>query len=222
MAERAQAQRVQPERVHTQQGRDRRADLLAHAERLFLERGVAETRMVDIAEAAGVAKGLAYWYFDGKEALILAIALDVRERLRQAQLLAVAGVDASLERLYVGTCASVLFIHEHWNLYGIIHSSLSDPRHATALGETSRVHAEDTIEVIEQGQADGTIRADEVPALLAQGNQGVVNHLVLSLQRGQIDGVEVAAHAAARYVVHASAATPELARTAIAAHRADG
>lgn len=215
------AERVQTERVHTQQGRDRRAELLAHAEELFLERGVAETRMVDIAEAAGVAKGLAYWYFDGKEALILAIALDVRDRLRDAQLDAIAGLDAPLEQLYVGTYASVTYIHEHWNLYGIIHSSLSDPRHAAALGETSRVHATDTVAVIEMGQADGSIRPDEDPLLLAQGNQGVVNHVVLSLQRGQIDDVHDAAHAAARYVVHASAATPELARSAIAAHRAD-
>lgn len=207
------------ERVHTQQGVDRRADLLAHAERLFLERGVAETRMADIADAAGVAKGLAYWYFDGKEAILLAIALDVRERLRHAQREAVARLEAPLGRLYVGTVVSVRFIDEHWNLYSMINWALAGPTHAAEMGATSRVHADDSIELIAAGQDDGTIRTDEEPELLAQSHQGVVNHMVMSHQRGLIADVETAANAAARSVVHLSAATPEIARQVIAAHQ---
>jgi AcrR family transcriptional regulator len=206
-------------KVHTQQGEDRRAELLSHAERLFLERGVAETRMVDISEAAGVAKGLAYWYFDSKESLLLAIALDVRERLRQTQREAVAPIEAPLGRLYVGTAESVRFIDEHWNLYSIINWALADPRHAGDMSAASRVHADDSIELIAAGQDDGSIRTDEEPELLAQSHQGIVNHMVMSHQRGLIAGVDTAARAAARSVVHLSAATPELARQVIAAHQ---
>ncbi|MCB0958296.1 MAG: TetR family transcriptional regulator, partial [Acidimicrobiales bacterium] len=36
--------------------------LLDHAAALFAERGFAETRVLDIVGAAGVAKGLFYWY----------------------------------------------------------------------------------------------------------------------------------------------------------------
>ena len=207
-------------RVHTRQGEDRRAELLAHAERLFLERGVPETRMADIADAAGVAKGLTYWYFDGKESILLAIALDVRERLRHTQISATARVPTPLERLYVGTAVSVRFIDEHWNLYSMINWALADPTYAESMGRTSRVHADDSISLITAGQAHGSIRTDEDAVLLAHSHQGIVNHMVLSHQRGLIDELDTAAHAAARAVVHLSAATPELANQVIAAHGA--
>lgn len=204
-------------RVHTQQGEDRRTELLAHAERLFLERGVADTRMVDIADAAGVAKGLAYWYFESKDALLLAIALDVHDRLRHTQLEAVAGLDTPLEQLYVGVAESVKFIDEHWNLFVMIVWALADKNPS---GETSQLHADDSIEIITAGQADGTIRDDEDPLLLAQSHQGIVNHMVMSRQSGLIADVDTASHAAARAIVHLSATTPELARQVIAAHGA--
>jgi AcrR family transcriptional regulator len=206
------------ERAHTQQGEDRRAELLAHAERLFLAHGVAETRMVDIADAAGVAKGLAYWYFDGKESILLAIAEDVHDRLRRTQLAAVAEVESPLEQLYVGVVSAVRFVDEHWNLFVMIVWALADKSPGSA-GDASRVHADDSVAVISAGQADGTIRDDEDPVLLAQSHQGVVNHMVLTHQSGLIADVDTAAHAAARAIVHLSAATPELAREVIAAHR---
>jgi TetR/AcrR family transcriptional regulator, cholesterol catabolism regulator len=205
-------------RAHTQQGEDRRAELLAHAERLFLERGVAETRMVDIANAAGVAKGLAYWYFDGKESILLAIAADVHERLRATQRAAVADVERPLEQLYVGVVTAVRFVDEHWNLFVMIVWALADKNPGSA-SDASRLHADDSVEVIIAGQADGTIRDDEDPVLLAQSHQAIVNHMVLTRQNGLIADVDTAAHAAARAIVHLSATTPELAREVIAAHR---
>lgn len=202
------------DRVLTRQGRDRRDDLLAHAERLILERGVAGTRMVDIARAAGVAKGLVYWYFDSKDALLLAIAHDVRERLRATQTAAVESLTAPLDQLYVGTVVSVRFVHEHWNLFRVLQTEVADA-HGDLLGESSRIHALDTVAIVEAGQADGSIRADEEPLVLAHGNQGIVNHMVLAAVRGHLTDVESAAHAAARLAVHAAAASPEVARAAI-------
>ena len=204
-----------PDRVLTRQGEDRRAELLAHAERLLLERGVAGTRMRDIAEAAGVAKGLVYWYFDSKDALLLAIVLDVRERLRAAQIHAIGDIAEPLDQLYVGTELSVRFIDEHWNLYTLLQSGFTDPAHADALGESAHVHALDTIAVVEAGQAVGTIRTED-PNVLAHANQGVVNHFVLSCRRGHLPDVGTAAHAAARTVVHIAAASAHGAAATIA------
>ena len=42
----------------TRQGQERKQQLLDHAAELFAARGYADTRVVDIVEAAGVAKGL--------------------------------------------------------------------------------------------------------------------------------------------------------------------
>ena len=47
----------------TSQGAERKQQLLDAAARLFAEQGYAATRVADIVEAAGVAKGLFYWYF---------------------------------------------------------------------------------------------------------------------------------------------------------------
>jgi AcrR family transcriptional regulator len=52
----------------------RRSQLIDVALDVFAERGIEATRISDIAERAGVAQGLLYHYFSGKEALFLAIA----------------------------------------------------------------------------------------------------------------------------------------------------
>jgi AcrR family transcriptional regulator len=57
----------------------RRDQLLDAAEKLFAEKGYAETTVLDIAEAAGVAKGTFYLYYPSKEHCVIAL----KERLMQ-------------------------------------------------------------------------------------------------------------------------------------------
>ena len=57
------------DRRHTEQGNERKQQLLQAAEQLFTEKGYGSTRISDICAAAGVAKGLFYWYFPTKESL---------------------------------------------------------------------------------------------------------------------------------------------------------
>jgi AcrR family transcriptional regulator len=49
---------------------DRRRDLMDAATRLFIRRGISDTTVAEIAEAAHVAKGTFYLYFDSKEHLL--------------------------------------------------------------------------------------------------------------------------------------------------------
>ena len=51
----------------------RREQILDAAARVFLDRGLAEATMAEVAEAAGVAKGTVYLYFDSKSALLTAL-----------------------------------------------------------------------------------------------------------------------------------------------------
>ena len=51
----------------------RREQLLDAAASVFLERGLAQATMADVTEAAGVAKGTIYLYFDSKSALLTAL-----------------------------------------------------------------------------------------------------------------------------------------------------
>ena len=51
-------------------GKDRRQEILDAAARVITERGLAETRISDIAERAGVSPGLILYYFESKDRLL--------------------------------------------------------------------------------------------------------------------------------------------------------
>lgn len=203
----------------TRQGEDRKADLLRHAEALFAKRGYADTRMIDIAHSAGVAKGLFYWYFDSKEGLFREIILDLQERLRVAQYEAVRVTDDPLAQLYLGTVESVRFVAKHHRLYGMLRHVSSDPVLSDAITQSSSTHAHDTAVVLREGQMRGLVQADEDPLALAYGNAGVVNTYVFMYRttrpRPDLDQV---AHLAARYVVRALAATDAAANRVISTY----
>jgi AcrR family transcriptional regulator len=206
----------QESRSLTRHGKDRKAELLHHAEVLFAERGYEDTRMIDIAAAAGVAKGLVYWYFENKETLFQEIVVDMGRRLRRAQGAAIGGIDDPLERLYVGTAESVRFVAGNHRLYGIILSQVrGDRRLREARSQSERLQADDATALLAEGQERGLVRDDDDPAVLAHANAGVVYYFVLLYAEGRngdsrrgLD-IEEAAHGAARYVVRAVGATDE-------------
>ena len=51
----------------------RREQILDAAATVFLDRGLTQATMADVAEAAGVAKGTIYLYFDSKSAVLTAL-----------------------------------------------------------------------------------------------------------------------------------------------------
>lgn len=222
---RSSVEQVTDARSLTRHGQDRKAELLHHAEVLFAQRGYEDTRMVDIADAAGVAKGLVYWYFENKETLFREIVADMGRRLRRAQSRAVDGIDDPLERLYVGTAESVRFIGENHRLYGIISTALrGDQRLRDTRSHSRRVLADDAITLLAEGQELGQVRTDEDPAVLAHANAGVVYYFVLLSADGVTgDGrrrldLEAAAHGAARYVVRAVGADDKAIETVLTRH----
>ncbi len=218
----------QDSRSLTRHGQDRKAELLRHAEQLFAERGYEDTRMIDIAAAAGVAKGLVYWYFENKDTLFDEIVVDIGQRLRRAQGRAIAGIDDPLERLYVGMAESVRFVAGNYRLYGIISSQVrGDRRLRETRSRSQRVQVGDAAALLAEGQERGVIRRDDDATTLALANFGVVYQFVLlhAEARGA-DGhgavgeasIEDAAHAAARYVVRAVGADARAVEAVLARH----
>lgn len=65
---------------------ERRQQLLGHALRLFVRKGLSATRMQDIAEAAGVSQGLAYHYFASKEEIFIELIRAAYSRMSDAAL----------------------------------------------------------------------------------------------------------------------------------------
>lgn len=52
---------------------ERKTQILEAATKVFTERGFANARMDDIVAESGLSKGALYWYFDGKDAIIVGI-----------------------------------------------------------------------------------------------------------------------------------------------------
>lgn len=59
--------RTKPEAAET------RSSILAAAERIFFEKGVASSTLDEIAAAAGVTRGAIYWHFESKNDLLVAL-----------------------------------------------------------------------------------------------------------------------------------------------------
>ena len=218
-------EQVTDARSLTRHGQDRKAELLHHAEVLFARRGYEDTRMVDIADAAGVAKGLVYWYFENKETLFREIVADMGRRLRRAQSRAVDGIDDPLERLYVGTAESVRFIGENHRLYGIISTQLrGDRRLRETRSQSLRVLNDDASGLLAEGQRAGLVRTDDEAAVMAHVNAGVVYYYVLLYADGLAGTghrrveIEAAAHGAARYVVRAVGADDKAIESVLTRH----
>ena len=138
----------------------------------FAERGYAETRVIDIVRAAGVAKGLFYWYFENKEALFKELAESIRLRLRRQQ---GAALDADARRS--STCARAPrspSVHGRACPLLLAARGRGPQLHRRAAPGHRAAHRRHGA-LIRAGQADGTIR-DEDPTLLALGVVGAVGH----------------------------------------------
>ena len=160
------------DRQLTTQGAERKQQLLDAAARLFAEQGYASTRVVDIVDAAGVAKGLFYWYFENKEALFRELAAEMRRRLRRQQAAAMDDSAPALTRLLQGSVASVHFMAENAPFFSLLEvegHTVSD-----VLRQGTEQHVRDVSTLIVAGQRDGTVTDDDPAELLALSVVGTV------------------------------------------------
>src|SRR5487761_1584968 len=67
----------------TAKGHERRNEVLAAARRVFEEKGFLDTRVADIVQAADVAQGTFYTYFDSKETVFAEVAKQVIEKMME-------------------------------------------------------------------------------------------------------------------------------------------
>jgi AcrR family transcriptional regulator len=103
---------------------DRPKQIIEAALAVFGERGLANARLQDIAERAGVSKGTIYLYFPNKEELF-------REMIRQT---AVAAIETSEKTVGHGTPTEQLYaaMRGHWNF---VRSPSFKTIHRLVLGE---------------------------------------------------------------------------------------
>jgi AcrR family transcriptional regulator len=156
----------------TAQGIERKQQLLEAAAQLFAEQGYASTRVVDIVDAAGVAKGLFYWYFENKEALFRELAADIRHKLRRTQRRAIDTNEPALVRIVQGTMASVRFIAEHASFFSLLEVEGRNVEEELRRG--TEQHVRDVKLLIVAGQEDGTVTKEDDAELMALAVVGAV------------------------------------------------
>lgn len=174
------------ERRFTAQGLERQQQLIDAAMVLFAEHGYGATRISDICERAGVAKGLFYWYFPTKLDLFGELVRSMRQQLRRAQGRAMDESEDALERLRRGTCASVRFMAEHATYFALVDLERSDRAIADALRTGSDVYLDDVTALIVEAQSGGQIPGAD-PELLALGVLGAVSTFSNAWRNGRIE-----------------------------------
>lgn len=149
-------------RARQNQGKDRHQEILEAAARVITDRGLAETRISDIAERCGVSPGLILYYFESKDRLLveaLTHANDqfylrlsrelrrtpsAREQLARVVELSVPGLLPDYERL------------DEWALWVEIWvRALRDPRLAKDREELDRRWRQSIADIIRRGRSTG-------------------------------------------------------------------
>ena len=104
----------------SKKGLDTRRRLLDASERVFAELGYHDASIVKIADAAGVAAGTFYLYFDSKKAVFDELVRDLNRRVRHAMKEGSSKGKSRLESELLGFDAYFRFTSEHPALYRII------------------------------------------------------------------------------------------------------
>lgn len=176
-----------PER--SRQMRDeRREQILAAALTLFADKGLAATKIAEIAREAGIAQGLVYHYFETKEAIYTAIVGRAMEQLASAAL--------ELEKLplspreKIATALGRLLeqiaeseeVARRFVLTSQVGVSIATPRQALAIHRKHRdVPYRVVARILRAGQRDGTVRpfdADQMATVFWTTVKGIAMHRV--------------------------------------------
>ena len=137
-----------------------RRKLLDRALRLFQHRGVAATTMRDIARAAGLALGAAYYYFPSKEALLFAY---YEAYQAQAQAAAERATGSVRERLGAAFHARLASVRPYRRMLASIIGRLVDPGDPlSALSAQQRAVRERAIAVLARILSGAGLSAETV------------------------------------------------------------
>jgi AcrR family transcriptional regulator len=138
-----------------------RQRILDAALRLFGKHGFERTTMREVAAAAGVALGAAYYYFPSKDALLVAYYLriqDEHERRARALLPGARGLRA---RLGVVMHTKLDVVHKQRKLMGALFRTVADPTHPLSVFARGMESVrQQSVAIFDESLAGGELPAD--------------------------------------------------------------
>ena len=152
----------------TERGRRTRENLLAAARTVFENRGYANTRIADIARAAGVSHGTVYTWFADKEAVLRALVGDIVSEVFAA--LAIGEeIPEPQQRMLEANRRYLAAYRRHGRMLEVVEeAAATDARYRDALSGVRRDHVARVTRDIERLQGAG-LAARDVDAAVAAG-----------------------------------------------------
>ena len=174
---------------------------MAFATTRFSQKGFHPTSVAEIVEGIGVGKGVFYWYFDSKEALLQAILADAQRDLRRRQRSSMDGAATPMERIERGVRASIQWSVEHPEHFRLVQCAASDEKFNRGVHKGQQFAVRDAASHIDDAMAAGEIpKAD--PELLAHMMIGVHTHLVHLIHQGLLESTAEVIDAAVEFCLH--------------------
>jgi TetR/AcrR family fatty acid metabolism transcriptional regulator len=167
-------------------GTDKRERILRAAIRVFARKGFYSTRVSEIAKAAGVADGTIYLYFKNKDDVLISIFQD-----RITKLLEVLGAAIAEQKSFEQKVQAIVEVQ-----LGLLGDSRELAEVITVnLRQSSRLlkqygaplfgrYLETLASVFEEGQAQGLVRSDLSPRVLARALWGSLDAIALGWALG--------------------------------------
>ena len=135
----------------------RREEILTAAIKVFGKKGFAATCVGDVADAAKMAKGTVYLYFESKEEIYATAVRLAIERLQAHSAEQVQPAAAVRERLAVAISVRMEFWHEQLNLYRLLLTVGREPQHKRQTHELLRAGHAYFLGILKEGVAAGEI-----------------------------------------------------------------
>ena len=134
----------------------RREELIDAAEALFLERGYEATKVTDIIDRVGIAKGTFYYYFRSKEEILFAMArrhwVDLEGEMRR--IIDDPGTPA-LQKIASILEAAIRLNRGRGSLFDTIHDTRYKALHDRLVSEGVESLVPILVGVVEQGRKEG-------------------------------------------------------------------
>jgi TetR/AcrR family fatty acid metabolism transcriptional regulator len=170
-------------------GGDKRERILDAAVRVLARKGFHDTRVSEVAKAAGVADGTIYLYFDSKDALLLSLFEDRVERLLrflEAELPRAKTATDKLRRvieIQLGLLENERDLAEVLTVIFRQSTKLMKEQAAPKFNAYLDVIAR----VVAEGQASGELRDDVSPHLVARAIFGALDGIAMTWALGKAD-----------------------------------
>lgn len=144
----------------TERGRRTRENLLVEARKVFERKGYPATRISDIAEAAGVAHGTVYTYFEDKAAVFRAVVFELANQLEREWRISPQLSDP-VDRIAEANRNFLDSYSAHARLLAVVEQvGTTEPEYRQLLADFRQRYVERAVAGIRRLQKEGIVDAD--------------------------------------------------------------